>query len=167
MIYSKNTKKELSELFVKEEYVNLAELSRIEGIPESTLRDWRDKARAKVEETGSLGDFKTCARKINTKDKFQIVLETSSLTETELAEYARKKGLFVEQIKDWKESCEQANTGTVKNSRELTSELRDSEKRIKELEKELKRKEKALAETAALLVLRKKANAIWGDGEDE
>ena len=36
------------------------------------------------------------------------------------------------------------------------------EKRIKALESELKRKEKALAETAALLVLQKKAQAIWG-----
>ena len=42
------------------------------------------------------------------------------------------------------------------------------QKRIRELEKELRRKEKALAETAALLVLKKKANAIWGDrGDDE
>lgn len=40
-------------------------------------------------------------------------------------------------------------------------------KRVKELEKELARKEKALAETAALLVLRKKADAIWGPGEDD
>ena len=31
----------------------------------------------------------------------------------------------------------------------------------------LRIKEKALAETAALLVLRKKANAIWGDPEEE
>ncbi|WP_211231272.1 hypothetical protein [Halonatronum saccharophilum] len=38
---------------------------------------------------------------------------------------------------------------------------------FKKLEKELRRKEKALAETAALLVLRKKANAIWGDPEEE
>jgi hypothetical protein len=35
------------------------------------------------------------------------------------------------------------------------------------LERELRRKDKALAETAALLTLRKKAQAIWGDGEDE
>jgi transposase len=35
------------------------------------------------------------------------------------------------------------------------------------LEKELVRKEKALAETAAILVLRKKAEAIWGDQEVE
>jgi transposase len=38
---------------------------------------------------------------------------------------------------------------------------------VNPLEKELRRKDKALAETAALLVLRKKANAIWGEAEDE
>ena len=36
----------------------------------------------------------------------------------------------------------------------------------KSLEKELKRKDAALAETAALLVLRKKLNAYWGEDED-
>ncbi len=36
-------------------------------------------------------------------------------------------------------------------------------KRIKELEKELNRKDKALAETAALLVPKKKAQDIWED----
>jgi hypothetical protein len=35
------------------------------------------------------------------------------------------------------------------------------------LEKELRRKEKALAEVAALLVLKKKAQAIWGEDEGE
>ena len=40
-------------------------------------------------------------------------------------------------------------------------------KRIKELERELARKDKALAETAALLVLKKKVQAIWGDGDDD
>jgi hypothetical protein len=34
------------------------------------------------------------------------------------------------------------------------------------LEKELLRKDKALAETAALLVLKKKVQEIWGDGDD-
>jgi hypothetical protein len=49
----------------------------------------------------------------------------------------------------------------------LKSHRRSDEKRIKELERELRQKEKALAETAALLVLRKKAQAIWGEPEDE
>ena len=39
-------------------------------------------------------------------------------------------------------------------------------KRIRALEKELNRKDKALAETAALLVLKKKVQEIWGDEDD-
>ena len=46
-------------------------------------------------------------------------------------------------------------------------ELKESHKERKRLERELQRKDKALAEAAALLVLRKKANAIWGDPEEE
>ncbi|VAW74589.1 hypothetical protein MNBD_GAMMA15-1096, partial [hydrothermal vent metagenome] len=40
-------------------------------------------------------------------------------------------------------------------------------KKNRKLEKELRRKEKALAEAAALLILQKKAQAIWGDEEDD
>jgi hypothetical protein len=36
-------------------------------------------------------------------------------------------------------------------------------KKVRELEKQLRRKDKALAEAAALLVLQKKTQAIWGD----
>ncbi|OSQ51115.1 transposase, partial [Marivita cryptomonadis] len=43
---------------------------------------------------------------------------------------------------------------------------KEEKKRVRDLERELARKDRALAETAALLVLRKKAAAIWGDGED-
>jgi len=43
----------------------------------------------------------------------------------------------------------------------------DRKNEIKELKRDLRKKEKALAETAALLVLGKKMNAIWGEGEDE
>ncbi len=42
----------------------------------------------------------------------------------------------------------------------------DTQQQIRNLQRELKRKNEALAEAAALLVLRKKADAIWGQGED-
>jgi len=45
--------------------------------------------------------------------------------------------------------------------------LKKERKKNRYLEKELNRKEKALAETAALLVLKKKAQALWGEPEDE
>ena len=37
----------------------------------------------------------------------------------------------------------------------------------KQLKKELRKKEKALAEMAALYTLKKKAEALWGDEEDD
>lgn len=45
-------------------------------------------------------------------------------------------------------------------------EAQADKKEIKQLKRELRRKEKALAETAALLVLRKKLNAFWDDNEE-
>ena len=47
------------------------------------------------------------------------------------------------------------------------SQTKQDRRRIKELERELRRKERALAETAALLVLSKKLEAIFHKGEDE
>ena len=78
------------------------------------------------------------------------------MSETELTEYARKKGLYVEQIKAWKDACMNANGGVAEEAARLNKELKAAERTNKQLQKELDRKEKALAETAALLVLRKK-----------
>ena len=78
----------------------------------------------------------------------------------------RKKGLYVEQIKSWRDACMNANGGVAKEAARLNQELKESEKERKKLEKEIQRKDKALAEAAALLVSSKKAQAIWGDPED-
>lgn len=96
-----------------------------------------------------------------------IVSNGGGEREPRLAEYARKKGLYVEQIKAWKDACMNANGGVAKEASRLNRELKDFEKERRKLEKELQRKEKALAEAEALLVLSKKANAIWGESEDE
>lgn len=56
----------------------------------------------------------------------------------------------------------QANDGIAKEFTRLNRELKQKEKENRALERELQRKEKALAETAALLVLRKKTDTIWG-----
>ena len=44
--------------------------------------------------------------------------------------------------------------------------MRQLSQQNQKLKRELTRKDKALAETAALLVLQKKVNAIWGRDED-
>ena len=101
------------------------------------------------------------------EDKFHVVLETAALTESQLAEYCRRKGIYVDEVKAWREQCLKANQAVIEDPKELKNSLKDEKDKVKQLEKELRIKEKALAETAALLVLRKKANAIWGDPEEE
>ncbi|HHW70525.1 MAG TPA: transposase [Clostridiales bacterium] len=94
-------------------------------------------------------------------------METATHTETELAEYCRKNGIYISELKEWITQCINANKSITENPKELKEVLKVEKEKNKELEKELRFKEKALAETAALLVLRKKANAIWGDQEEE
>jgi hypothetical protein len=103
----------------------------------------------------------------SSRDKFAAVLETAALNEAELAEYCRKRGLYPEQVRAWREACEQANDWDRSQNRRLREAQQCERRRRKQVERELERKEKALAEAAALLVLRKKAVAIWGDGEVE
>ena len=52
-------------------------------------------------------------------------------------------------------------------ARASPQETREDRRRIKELERDLRRKDKALAETAALLVLSKKLEALFREGGEE
>jgi len=142
----------------------IPEIAKEEGISEGTLYNWRKAARA---EGRLMPDGDSTPAGWSARDKFAAVVETAAMNETELSMYCRQKGLYPEQIEQWREACEQANDWDRTQNRKLKESRKADEKRIKELERELRTKEKALAETAALLVLRKKAQAIWGEGEDE
>ena len=130
------------------------ELAKASGISDVTLYNWRKQAGA-----GALMK-KGNAESWSGSEKLQVVVETAALNEAELSEYCRRKGLYVDQVKRWREHCEQANAVTGRESD------RQARQEIKRLERELKRKEAALAEAAALLVLSKKARAIWGEEKD-
>jgi transposase-like protein len=133
-----------------------------EGINLSTLYSWQ-----KQFNTSGLKVSKVSSTdKWSSEEKFAAVLETSVLSEIELSEYCRVKGLYPEQIKAWKQACIAGNTTKANKRVKQTPEQKADKKRIKELERELRRKEKALAETAALLVLGKKYDAYWKEKED-
>ena len=163
MGYSPELKEAMLRRLLPPNNESVAKVSREEGIPQQTLNRWKNEAKA----NGTPAPTGNNADTWSTQDKFLIVVETTIMNESELAEYARKKGLYVEQIKSWKDACMNANGGVAKEAAKLNRDLKDTQKEVKKLEKELQRKEKALAEAAALLVLSKKANAIWGDPEEE
>jgi transposase-like protein len=163
MGYSKELKDAMLRRLLPPNNESIAKVAREEGISPHTLSRWKNEAKA----NGTPAPTGDNADTWSTQDKFLIVVETASMNEAELAEYARKKGLYVEQIKSWRDACMNANGGFAKEAAQLNRDLKSSQKEVKKLEKELQRKEKALAEAAALLVLSKKANAIWGDPEEE
>jgi len=133
-----------------------------ESINLSTLYSWQ-----KQFNTAGLNVSKVSSSdKWSSEEKFSVVLETSTLSEVELSEYCRVKGLYPEQIKAWKQACIAGNTAKQSKRIKQTPEQKADKKRIKDLERELRRKEKALAETAALLVLGKKYDAYWKEKED-
>ena len=141
---------------------SIAELHKELGIPYQTLWNWKTKALHNgVAAVGSSSN----PNRWSDEAKLAIIIETAPLNTTETSEYCREKGLYPEQIKQWRAAA------VAGQSKALSQTEREEVQRIKKenkaLKKELTRKEKALAEAAALMVLRKKANAIWGEPEDE
>jgi hypothetical protein len=142
---------------------NVAELSKETGIPKDTLYMWRLKARGhrlnpSTAHPGAIG--------LSGEDKFNIVVETAALSQEELSAYCRRKGLYPEHIEQWRRQCAKANEPVASNKVDR-EKARQQDRQIKQLKSELRRKEKALAEAAALLVLKKKAQQLWGDPEDD
>ena len=141
---------------------SVAELAREEGISAATLYNWRKQARSRGR---LLPNASATTEAWSSQEKFNAVLETASLTEQELGEYCRRRGLYPEQIQRWRASCEQANERSDLAQARQAEASKADRRRLRELERELRRKDAALAETAALLALRKKVQAIWGDEE--
>ncbi len=162
--YSKEEKDRLISRMLPPENVSPTKLSLETGISKSTLATWK----SKVTSTTSTRNRKP-TKNIYSREKFLIVMDTYTLNENDLAKYCRENGLYVEDVKQWRTSCIAANDSVknVSDSKELVEELKEEKKRFKELSMELRIKEKALAETTALLVLRKKLNAIFGENEED
>jgi transposase-like protein len=164
MRYSPERKEAVLRKMIPPHNRSIKQLAEEEGISEATLFNWRKQAREKgllmpASNSGPEG--------WSAQDKFAAVLEAASLNESDLAQYCRKRGIYPEQLLQWRRACEKANDWERENTRRLKAEKKTDRKRIRQLEQELNRKEKALAEAAALLVLQKKAQAIWGDLEGE
>jgi len=98
------------------------------------------------------------------EDKLKVVTEATALDDKQLGEFLRKKGLHQTHLEQWRlQMLDGLQSGF---SKKKAKKMKVDANRIRSLEKELNRKDKALAETAALLVLKKKVQEIWGDEDD-
>lgn len=89
------------------------------------------------------------------------MMAAAALAESELGASLRREGLHEEDLARLREEVHAAAVAGL-DAQKLRGES-EAKRRIKELERDLRRKDAALAETAALLVLRKKAAALWGE----
>jgi hypothetical protein len=162
--YSEERKQEMLKKMAPPGNIPIAQLVEETGISDCTLYTWRKEARIK----GIVvpGDGKN-SEKWSSADKFAVVIEVAGLNEAELGEYCRKKGLYLDQIAHGKQACMGANATQQEQTKAERDRTKQDQKKIKKLEKELNRKEKALAEAAALLILQKKVQDLWGESEDE
>lgn len=125
-------------------------LATLTGVTPATLRGWQHAARA---EGKIMARNSKPAQRWSGGDKFRMLLETAALSDAEVSAYCRTKGIYREQLAQWRQACEMANDPASQTAR-------TESRRIMKLEREL-------AEARALLELRKKAEAIWGKSEEE
>ena len=159
MPYTKERKEAVLRKMLPPHNKSIPVIAKEEGISEPTLYGWRAAARAK----GRLlpkGD--TTPEGWTSADKFAAVVETASLNEEQKAAYCRGRGIYPEQLAAWQEACAHANDWDEAQSKKLKESMKESKKRTQELERELLRNQRALAETAALLVLKKKSMLSGG-----
>ena len=160
-------------------------LSTEVGVPQPTLSSWLKRAASRAER-GRVEGMKRRPVKKSAKapgaapaapaataprrpsewppdEKFAAVMESAGLSEERLGEWLRTKGLREADLATFRAEVREAAVAGMGAKRTASPDA----KRVKELERELKRKDAALAETAALLVLRKKAVALWGEEGDD
>lgn len=138
------------------ESASLEVVAREIGIGTQTLERWRSEALAEPARERSW----TAAARL------EAVIATDSMDETARNAWCRQKGVFPQQLQQWRDSAVQA-LADPGQARASGQQARKERQRIQQLERELLRKDKALAETAALLVLSKKVEAIFNKGGDE
>ncbi len=119
------------------------------GVSASTLERWRSDALASGKKHGGW----TAAARLD------AVLTTASMSEEQKNAWCRTQGIYPSELAEWKQTATDALDSPSSLPRNGSS--RDERRRVRELERDLRRKEKALAETAALLVLSKKLEAIF------
>jgi transposase len=131
-------------------------VARDVGVSADTLERWRAQALARP----------AAERVWTAAARLEAVIATAALDESARSAWCREHGVYPQQLQQWRESATQA-LAQPEEARASPQQTKHDRRRIKELERELRRKDRALAETAALLVLSKKVEAIFHKGEDE
>lgn len=144
--------------------VSICAMARSLDLKVTTLHGWikaMDRRELGEDPPTSGGSGEKIPYNWSAAERLQAIVDTGQLDPEGTSEYCRKKGIFPHHIEQWK-----TDFVKPKISPDNDHHLKGLKKEVNRLNSELNRKEKALAEAAALLMLKKKAQALWGDNED-
>ena len=131
------------------------------GVGYSTLQKWIRLAKQnKLENPETIMSKEKSPQNWNKPQRLEAIMHCHSLNEEQVSAYCRENGIYPHHIKAWKTEFLSDNNASETLSKQAQKRLKQENKR---LQKELNRKDRALSETAALLVLSKKCQAIWGE----
>jgi transposase-like protein len=133
--------------------VSASQLARETGVRQQNLSRWLEEARSLPTVAKKP---KPVVRECTVEQKARIVAEASKLDGEELTAYLEREGVKLAEYERWRLALDEGGRASASTT-----------KRIRQLERELARKEKALAEAAALLILKKKVETLYGEDEDD
>jgi len=162
--YSEAFKSKMVQRMVGPGALSANRLAQETGIRQPTLSKWLRQARGRMADVkfDSPPPSPPSPRRPedwSPEERLRAVMEASRLSEEQLGAYLRREGITEAVLAEWKTTMLEALGGQRKTAGDA--------RKVRELEKQLRRKDKALAEAAALLVLQKKVQAIWGDEDDD
>ncbi len=128
------------------------QLARETGVRQQNLSRWLQEARSLP---NMVDKPKPAGRDWTVEQKARILTEAAKLNGEELTAYLEREGVKLAEYEQWRLALDEGGAASVSTN-----------KRIRQLERELVRKEKALAEAAALLLLKKKVEILYGEDED-
>jgi hypothetical protein len=133
--------------------VSATQLARETGVAQQNLSRWLQEARSLPIMVDHL---KPAVRVWTVEQKARVLADASQLDGEELTAYLEREGVKRAEYEQWRLALDEGGAASTATN-----------KRIRELERELARKEKALAEAAALLILKKKVQTLYGEDEDD
>jgi len=142
---------------------NMAEIALTHNVGYSSLGKWLKKYKSDAHNPINQSIVNDTSPPLPVR--FKHLLSTAGHESDIVGAYCRKNGLYPHQLKQW-----EADFMTPPNNEKIpkiNAELKQLRAENKKLNQIIKRKDKVLAETVALLVLKKKADDIWGEKEED
>src|SRR6056297_1346593 len=121
-VYSKKLKESVFKRLAPPNAEKVSALAKELNIPKNTLYTWRNKVLKGTNKKTS---------KWRSKDKFQAVLETASLSELETSKYCRKKGIHLEELNSWIKQCQNANNTKFEDPKVIKENLKNEQQKNK------------------------------------